>query len=924
MDLPFTSEPTSPVLTVPASRNGHADPAGLPELSSSGKDVPPPSRASSPDAQHWCSVSDLSFDGGEWGVLRAERQETALSAERVIEVLEFYVRRLSNYSATPPFAVFLLLFTASCFLSYHQQNSFVRLMQDAVATETMQQQLFAEVDSGQGIYDWVTTVAQNTHTQGAVPDVRANYLVEGLVLRQHRANRCSCRVTQASPVVGLLPFVAGDQACVEQYTADRLNGSQYSSGNAVTTRYAPLTTNPFVRDQLKSGMPRMWSVQGELRHYADENEQFTVLLPVSLGPSNVTEVVSALQSLDWIDSATQMVVVFAIFFNPARGEYVRVCHVVEFTHSGRTLTKTTADPFWFLLLDESALEGFLFALDILFALYLLVMLRDIVRFMVVNRRLGDPVVGPSELFMIVQFTLLLTSLCFRFMLWERSGDVAKDGNRVPGELLSDLSRHGRFFKLSHSLSVATLFCAWTRVLEQLRYNRQLNAVTETVRLGANDILSLGIVFSIIVLTYAFVGQQLYGWHIPSLESTGEAVRWLTLIVFTADVNQDDVLSRMFDLQPVWTPFYISTYIILSWLVLLNVVLGILAAAFSAASATTEDNRWSLRGIRDELSEMVCISDSTEEEQEQGKRAEDMEGAAAAAGKLSVPGWFRLLFITSRGADRALVWVRCHDVLRELQRRHDQKHPGEEDAGSSLTVTLATLKGEEVRRSGWMLNGPRTEALFNHAAARAVESFAEAEHAKQDEAEALFSGMHRVHSDIVRVAKRSHAERRSLARQIELLSEQLSVTKDELGRRASQNERRLTIAEGSILSEVEEAKRTLARDVDATREAVLAELAAEGHRLLGGVVEVRELQDVHTADLEGLAGMLREAATKEDLDHERRARMQVVAASLSRASRPSFQGLTESFRNRMRRPFASPQPALSRSSSVPGQLPRWRM
>lgn len=120
---------------------------------------------------------------------------------------------------------------------------------------------------------------------------------------------------------------------------------------------------------------------------------------------------------------------------------------------------------------------------------------------------------------------------------------------------------------------------------------------------------LGIVFAVVVFSFALVGTSIWGQKVAAFETLSGSAEWLVLVLFTADIESaprgEDTYDLMHEHEPIWSPVFVFFYFGLSWLVLLNVVLGILATGYATASQTPIDRSWDLKKLKDEVVD-CCI------------------------------------------------------------------------------------------------------------------------------------------------------------------------------------------------------------------------------------------------------------------------------------------------------------------------------
>lgn len=433
---------------------------------------------------------------------------------------------------------------------------------------------------------------------------RQNIPIEYLVIRQQRVQSEPCGDRAEAKPIPPVYWQKAKQTCYPGHGSERLVGTGYRTGGAAP--FVAQTTDPFLSDSVKTNVPDLVYATGEFRGYTDSNEQFTLLLPFQdLTREDVEAVIADLETNGWIDFSTRMVSVLGVFYNPQSalhqpyGLYTAGRMVLEFHYSGSPFTSVWLRPFKLMLLDEF-LDTFVFTIDILLLLYVPFLIRDCAWHFYINYMFQPwcGYVGLVDILNVLHMIVLFVALVYRFMIW---ADSDKMGTQVLAQdFFNTIMGYQQKYETGRLWYIAALWITWVRVIEYLRYNARLNAVTETVKLASTDLFSLLMVTAIILFTFALVGNAVYGRHVDDFKTLGNAMFFITRTVFTADIEGANyAYSAMVELEPYWTPLFVLLYFGLSWLILLNVVLGILATGFSAASQSTRDRSWDFNNLKDE-------------------------------------------------------------------------------------------------------------------------------------------------------------------------------------------------------------------------------------------------------------------------------------------------------------------------------------
>eukprot|EP00662_Eupelagonemidae_sp_cell21_P055890 gene55890-32241_t len=77
------------------------------------------------------------------------------------------------------------------------------------------------------------------------------------------------------------------------------------------------------------------------------------------------------------------------------------------------------------------------------------------------------------------------------------------------------------------------------------------------------------------MNFALVGCCLFGRHVSDFTNLAKATAWLAETVFISPWTP--VVDTMMEMEPILTRIYLIFFYILSWILLLNAVVGVLAA-----------------------------------------------------------------------------------------------------------------------------------------------------------------------------------------------------------------------------------------------------------------------------------------------------------------------------------------------------------
>eukprot|EP01061_Rhynchopus_euleeides_P021692 TRINITY_DN35398_c0_g1_i1.p1 TRINITY_DN35398_c0_g1~~TRINITY_DN35398_c0_g1_i1.p1 ORF type:complete len:1039 (+),score=329.86 TRINITY_DN35398_c0_g1_i1:87-3119(+) len=704
-------------------------------------------------------------------------------AESLKKCLQVNIKRFRTYRGFVVFLLFLIFYTVAAGMMFMEEGDEGTFhMTSALRENLMEDAQFKSIRSPDDFYDWMKEVSKNFWVRGAEYSValgnkgmsfsnqtnlrthftgtdrasagnglfaeRQNYPLHFMMVRQRRiqASVCGQRSTQASPLRADLWSKIQD-TCLEKLSKAQAE-TGYIRQNATVPKpiYSDVTTDPFEPDFLKVGLPPLRDARGLVHVYQNSRDQYSLKLPYDvIYLESVESVLSDLKANSWIDYTTRLVVIETMVYNAVRHEYVVMRYVLEFTYSGQTTQFSTVTPYWLFFFDSGGAHTFYFVCDILATLYLLFGIYELIWSVRVNQRLDLPWLSFWEVLALIHLLCLAVCLTFRFYLWFTSQDM---GVNMPGDYLYDkLLKYEGTFAVARHFFIATLWLTWLRLIEFLRFNRRLNAVTETIRLASQDLFSLMIITCLVTLGFSFVANMIYGAHIREFNTIGDSVSWLLRTVFSGDLA---IYYQMRDLEPVWTPIFLLVYLIMAWLILLNVVLGILAAGFNAASSNPVDRSWSFSNIKKDVMELLqtsasffCFTRDTDAQHGQDgadapETNPDNEDGGGSGRPSSKPGCLAALFGIAPFYKRRLI---CVAMLREYIRRKRTQFQSNNPEDVDFHATSIMVSADQLCSSpGWPLNRVETLNLIREANTLTAESFASAEEAKRREKDDLINSI----------------------------------------------------------------------------------------------------------------------------------------------------------------------------------------
>ena len=332
------------------------------------------------------------------------------------------------------------------------------------------------------------------------------------------------------------------------------------------------------------------SVDGQLNNYNSLSSAFPVYLYLNSTLGEIKQQLSLLKTARYVDSATRAIVIDLFFFNPNIERFQLYHMLTEVDPTGDMVNSGKSGVFRVLKFDESHLINFLFCLDLVIFFFTLGLLVDL-WLTVKNHYLLSTKVYESvnfwEVYMLGTIVLLLIRSVLRFWMWARGNEMGDtyiasnadsyggDEDRLMFQAACDYLSKQRLVLI---LDAWIAILVWLRIFEYLQFNERLNLVTETIVNSLGQLVAMFVIFSVIVIGFSIAGRIFYGHAMYEFRSFTATLGYLIRLVLSADLGDYLDLEKI---RPIMTPIYIASFFCLTWLVLLNMVLAIIAGSFQA-------------------------------------------------------------------------------------------------------------------------------------------------------------------------------------------------------------------------------------------------------------------------------------------------------------------------------------------------------
>jgi hypothetical protein len=136
-----------------------------------------------------------------------------------------------------------------------------------------------------------------------------------------------------------------------------------------------------------------------------------------------------------------------------------------------------------------------------------------------------------------------------------------------------------------------MLLAYSRVFMYLQYNERLGSINETIQSSMNDLVGVCIIFLFVLLSFSMSAYYLWGHTVKRFYTITESLSTMMRMMLSGNIGDfNELLSE----NVISAYLLFLLFIILSWLVILNITVSILSNAFGAVYETkflTERPSW---------------------------------------------------------------------------------------------------------------------------------------------------------------------------------------------------------------------------------------------------------------------------------------------------------------------------------------------
>eukprot|EP00760_Papus_ankaliazontas_P016615 PhM_4_TR16814/c0_g1_i12/m.104531/K04986/PKD2; polycystin 2 len=300
--------------------------------------------------------------------------------------------------------------------------------------------------------------------------------------------------------------------------------------------------------------------------------------------ADVRNRINYLKDKNWIRTGVGLILVESFFVNRARDHYAHFEVLVEVHQSGYTSVVTHS--YMFSIMHPEVWYGMLsFILEVIVMVLSVGLLWEVVSSIRFNLWFDSSWYEAFEMFDL--FNLGLVGLVmalqyYRFSLYNMIFTL--DANSTSDDVAFDwLLKYKTTYEAADRLAPWTVLLAFFRSFLYLQYNQRMGVIYETVLSSFNDLFGVAIIFCMILFSYATAVYYLWGTTVDKYRTVVSSFLSLLQIMLSGKIG---------DWEPMFEAHHLSTYpmflsfIAVTWLVILNIMVSILATSFGAVFETT--------------------------------------------------------------------------------------------------------------------------------------------------------------------------------------------------------------------------------------------------------------------------------------------------------------------------------------------------
>ena len=313
----------------------------------------------------------------------------------------------------------------------------------------------------------------------------------------------------------------------------------------------------------------------------------------------------------FLDEQTRLVRLNAVVYFPAHdGFFAYVSSFVEFRSVGGVQVGQRVIPFKIVNFNR-ARNRFVFALDVIIVLSTAIMAVSYIRNIFVKWSLKQAtkmhsitVFGIWEIFELCHLVTLAVQSDKRMQMWAKGAsttsdsimDTMKDQSDTKDPAIAAYNFLVHYALLTDKGNVAfsiAIILSFLRLFKYAQFDPRVNALSETVKGAAYHLLVMTFIFLVVLVSFSLGGCILFGHALTEFRNFPTSMSYLLRCLVQATMENWNGLHNA---RPTVSWVFLVTYFLISWLLLLNMVLAIIAKSF----ATVQESMAAVANDGDDL------------------------------------------------------------------------------------------------------------------------------------------------------------------------------------------------------------------------------------------------------------------------------------------------------------------------------------
>eukprot|EP00756_Hemistasia_phaeocysticola_P002577 Hpha_TRINITY_DN11762_c0_g1::TRINITY_DN11762_c0_g1_i1::g.31860::m.31860/K04986/PKD2; polycystin 2 len=522
-------------------------------------------------------------------------EDDEVKMEKLYRVIQIQVNKGFILRELFPYTIFLAMMLAVIFVSRAEDNKAQvhRMVEGITGTllgtsvpnsESMAyKKTFTDISWEGEWWEWLDSpLAESlwpTRTTSNPHGLFNTYLkpLRFVVIRQLRVKPQVCDNAEAFELLTPSVQLSLPPTCYPDYECTLM------SCNLDTAPYGPNGTFVTV-DSNDTGLG-LQSISAEIHNYESPGKSYAVVLNVDT--ENYTQVVSRLRELRkdrWVDEATRFLSVEMVTLDRNFDVFVWAAMFCEITAGGLWIPQSRIIPFQFMRFNTPG-AVVIFILDIFISTFCVYVLYRLVQGIFRHYELHHEILGYFRFwntYTISDMVLFGVTYGYRWFLWHLTISPVghDDSDHDALQMWSKLSSYSYVYETSWNLYAYAAMLALGGLVRFIQYNPRMNMVIETIERALGELLVVILLLALTVFMFGLVGHILFGYYINEFQSFVTSCG--TLLRMLPGDFPDDMFFTMRGAQnnTIAASVFLLLYFTTTWLVLLNLVIGVLAEAFT--------------------------------------------------------------------------------------------------------------------------------------------------------------------------------------------------------------------------------------------------------------------------------------------------------------------------------------------------------